>query len=206
MPVLPSQAGSLTSVRATRDDKLRRSGLVLVSDLTDVHHKFRMLELILQFTRQKDDSALLRCLRADGSATWQRQDDNRAAFFPLHDLTHYAVETELGFGRGFFGLIAAGWEIADTTGKGARGPLPDEAIEVEYIVGSLGAERAGDSTCTAEEFNQLASVFAKTRERPEPRPLTDPELTRVRSRIHELLTRWKALPRGATLELAFPPL
>jgi hypothetical protein len=125
----------------------------------------------------------------------------------LHDLTHYAVETELGFDRGFYGLIADGWEIEETTGNDARGPLPDdEAIEVEYIVGSLDAERAGDSVCTAEEFNQLASAFAKTRERREPRPLTDPELTRVRSRIDELFTRWRALPPSATLELAFPPL
>ncbi|HEX7518374.1 MAG TPA: hypothetical protein VF345_13925 [Chthoniobacterales bacterium] len=136
---------------------------------------------------------------------WQRQDDNRAAFFPLHDLTHYAVETELGFGRGFYGLIADGWEIADTTGKGARGPLPDEAIEVEYIVGSFGAERAGDSKCAAKEFNDLAAAFAKTRGRPEPRPLTEAELSRVRSRMDELFTRWRALPPDATLELAFPP-
>jgi hypothetical protein len=160
--------------------------------------------LILQFTKRKDGGALLRCIRADDSTTWQRQDDNRAAFLPLHDLTHYAVETELGFGCGFYGLVADGWEIADTTGKGASGPLPDEAIEVEYIVGSLGAERTGASACTAKEFNQLASAFAKTRGRPEPRPLTDAELTRVRSRIHELFTRWRALPPGATLELAFP--
>jgi hypothetical protein len=160
--------------------------------------------LILQFTKRKDGGALLRCIRDDDSATWQRQDDNRAAFFPLHDLTHYAVETELGFGRGFYGLIADGWEIADTTGKGTRGPLPDEAIEIEYIVGSLGAERSGDSTCTAEEFNHLAAAFAKTRGRPEPRPLTDAELSRVRSRIDELFMRWRALPSGTTLELAFP--
>jgi hypothetical protein len=46
------------------------------------------------------------------------------------------LETELGFGRGFFGLIAEGWEIEDTTGKGARGPLPDEAKLVEHIVGT----------------------------------------------------------------------
>ena len=163
-----------------------------------------MPELILQSTKRKDGGALLRCVRADGSATWQRQDNNRAAFFPLHDLTHYAVETELGFDRGFYGLIADGWEIADTTGKGARGPLPDEAIEVEYIVGLLSAERSGDSACAAEEFNYLAAAFAKIRGRPEPRPLTDAELTRVRSRIDELFTRWSALPPGATLELTFP--
>ncbi len=160
--------------------------------------------MILQFTKRKDGGALLRCIRADDSATWQRQDDNRAAFFPLHDLTHYAVETELGFRHGFFGLIADGWEIEETTGKGARGPLPDEAIEVEYIVGSLGAERAGGSACTAEEFNHLALAFAKTRGRLGPRPLTDPALDRVRSRIDELILRWRALPAGATIELAFP--
>ena len=162
-----------------------------------------MPELILQFNKRTEGGALLRCIRADGSATWQRQDGNRAAFFPLHDLTHCAVETELGFGRGFYGLIADGWDIADTTGKGARGRLPDEAIEVEYIVGSLGTERTGASACTAEEFNHLAAAFAKTRGRPGPRSLTDAELTRVRSRIDELFRRWRALPVGATLELMF---
>ncbi len=134
--------------------------------------------MILQFTKRTDGGALLRCVRDDGSETWQKQEGNHASFFPLHDLTHYAVETELGFNRGFYGLIAAGWEIADTTGKAARGPLPDEAIEVEYIVSSLGSERAGDAVCTAEEFNHLASAFAKTRSRPEPRRLSDAELTR----------------------------
>ena len=128
---------------------------------------------------------------------------NRGAFFPLHDLTHYAVETELGFSRGFYGLIAAGWEIADTTGKGTRGPLPNEAIEVEYIVGALGAERSGGAISTAEEFNQLAATFAHARGMPEPRALTDEELTKVRARIDELFLKWRTLP-GATLELLFP--
>jgi hypothetical protein len=164
-----------------------------------------MPHLVLQFTKRKDGGALLRCIRADGSATWQRQAGHRAAFFPWHDLTHYAVETELGLGGGFYGLIANGWDIADTTGKAARGPLPDEAIEVEYIVGSLGAERASGSACTAKEFNSLASAFAQTRGRPQPRPLTDAELATVRSRIDELFRQWRDLPSGATLELTIPP-
>jgi hypothetical protein len=159
--------------------------------------------LILQFTKRTDGGALLKCVRADGSATWQRQEGNRAAFFPLHDLAHYAVETELGFARGFYGLIAEGWEIADTTGKGARGPIPNEAIEVEYIVGSLGAERAGDDACTAQEFNQLAAAFAATRGLPKPRELTGEQLARLRPRINELGARWRDLPAGGTLELPF---
>ena len=71
---------------------------------------------------------MLRCVRADGSLTWQKQTDRHAAFFALHDLTHFAVETTLGYARGFFGLIAEGWDFEDTGGKGARGPLPPEAI------------------------------------------------------------------------------
>jgi hypothetical protein len=87
----------------------------------------------------------LRCVRADGSATWQKQGTRHAAFFALHDLTHVAVESTLGFRNGFFGLVAQGWEIDDTTGKGARGPLPSGAAEVEYIVGTLDAERVASS-------------------------------------------------------------
>ena len=160
----------------------------------------------IQFTKRKDGAALLRCVRADGSTTWQRQDDQRAAFFALHDLTHYAVETELGFAHGFYGLIATGWDIADTTGKGERGPLPDEAIEVEYIVAAFSAERAGGVAATADEFNQLAATFANAKAMSPPRCLTDQDLAQVRARFDELAMKWRALSPGATLELPFPAL
>ncbi len=80
--------------------------------------------LRITLTAHTDGNVVLQCERDDGSATWQRQQGRHARFFPLHDLTHYAVETRLGFRQGFFGLIAAGWDIEDTTGKGRRGPLP----------------------------------------------------------------------------------
>lgn len=164
------------------------------------------LAVLIQFTRRTDGGALLKCIRADGSTTWQRQDDHRAAFFPRHDLTHYAVETELRFRLGFYGLIAEGWDIAETTGKTARGPLPNEAIEVEYIVSAFSAERAGGAATKADEFNQLAATFAGARGMPLPRPLTDDELAKVRSRFDELAAKWRSLPPGETLELGFPAL
>src|SRR6516225_617025 len=100
------------------------------------------MELLgIRLTKRMDGGSVLRCVRGDGSVTWQKQ-DRHAAFFALHDLTHFAVESTLGFQSGFFGRIAKGWDIDDTTGKGARGRLPEEAIEVEHIVGLLGAERA----------------------------------------------------------------
>ena len=63
-------------------------------------------------------AGVLRCTRQVSLVTWQKQ-IKHAAHFALHDLTHYAVATALGYCREFFGLIAEGGEIKDTTGKGA---------------------------------------------------------------------------------------
>ncbi len=148
---------------------------------------------------------MLRCVRADGSITWQRNDDQHAGFFPLHDLTHYAVETELGFTQGFFGLIAAGWNIEETTGKTARGTLPSEALEVEYLVSAFSAERAGGVNASAAEFNQLAATFASAKGMPPPRQVSDQDLARVRVRFDELAVSWRALVPDSTLKLRFAP-
>ncbi|MFL6590347.1 MAG: hypothetical protein ACJ8M4_09265 [Chthoniobacterales bacterium] len=157
----------------------------------------------IQFTKRADGSAILKCVRADGTETWQRQRNEHAVFFPLHDLTHYAVETELGFCEGFYGLIARGWDIEETTGQTARGPLPDEAIEVEYLVSAFSAERAGGTVTSSEEFNDHAARFARMKGMGAPRELTDDELKRVRARFDELATKWRGLAMEKALELPF---
>jgi hypothetical protein len=164
----------------------------------------KVLAVIIEFAKRKDGSTVLRCVRDDGSTTWQRNDDQRAGFFPLHDLTHYAVETELGFRRGFYGLIGEGWDIAETTGKTPRGALPNETLEVEYLVSAFSAERASGDEATADEVNQLAATFARAKGMPAPRQLSNDELARVRATFGELAVRWRALPPGQTLRLEFP--
>jgi hypothetical protein len=159
--------------------------------------------LLVQITKRSDGGGVLRCVRADGSVTWQKQASRHAAFFALHDLTHFAVESTLGFGRGFFGLIAEGWEIEETTGQEARGAIPPESKAVEYIVGSLDSERAGGAVWTAEDFNHQAAIHATSAGLPEPRLLTDEELTRVRARRAELFAKWRAIAPGEALELRF---
>lgn len=160
-------------------------------------------DLRLSLTKHADGGAVLRCTRADGSAVWQRHHGGRAVFFALHDLTHYAIETELGVRRAFYGLLADGWDLEDTTGKGTRGALPPEALRVEHLVGAFDLERAGAVTWTADELNAHAAVFAADRGLPSPSDLTDDDLSRIRSRLGELLAQWVALDAGATLELAF---
>ena len=119
-------------------------------------------------------------------------------------MTHYAVESELRFSQGFFGLIAAGWEIDETTGKSGRGPLPNEALEVEHLVSLFMAEWNGDSGWTAADFNEQAATFARTRGLPSPRSLTDQQLARVRQRFNELAACWRDLPEEERLQLSFP--
>src|ERR1700733_12509574 len=111
--------------------------------------------LRIEISKRTDGAGVLRCIRDDGSVTWQKQ-AKHGAHFALHDLTHYAVETALDYRHGFFGLIAEGWDLEDTTGKGARGPLPAEAVEVERIVGLFDSERGMGVLWTVEEFNQFA--------------------------------------------------
>jgi hypothetical protein len=112
----------------------------------------------------------------------------------VHDLTHLAVETVLGYRRGFFGLIAEGWEVEDTTGNGARGALPAEALEVEKLVGLFDSERASGTLWSAEEFNAFS-----------PRELTDAEIKEIRAARSAFFRQWSAILPGQKLELQFEP-
>lgn len=161
--------------------------------------------LVIRIGKRGDGRAVLRCERADGTVTWQRQDGPRAEFFPYHDLTHYAVETVLGLRRGFFGLVAEGWDIAETEGQRARGPLPAEAILAEHIVGWLDAERASRATWGASELNEYLAQRLGSGALASRGAITDAELVRVRSLAGELQRRWADLPPDASLDLDFAP-
>jgi hypothetical protein len=165
-----------------------------------------MPDLVIRLKKHSDGSAALTCIRADGSSTWQRQTGAHARFFPRHDLTHYAVETVLGHRRGFYGLVAEGWDIGDFGAPWPKGRIPDDADPSELIVGFLDAERAGQSRgASAADFNASGASYAAshgggtfTRV-----ALTDAELTRIRERMAELFAQWDAVPPGETLELHF---
>ena len=153
-------------------------------------------------TKKTDGTTVLKCVRADGTETWQKN-DKHAAFFALHDLTHYAVETELKIPEGFFGVVANGWAIEDTGQRGVATKLPSDALFVETVVGTLDTERASGSRWTADEFNESLALKARTDGRPAPRALTDDELARIRRRRSELFEAWHTLPADETLELPF---
>jgi uncharacterized C2H2 Zn-finger protein len=156
--------------------------------------KRRMLKI--EIVKRTDGAGLLRCIRADGSVTWQKQSERHAVHFTHHDLTHFAIETALGYEKGFFGLIASGWNIEDATGKGASGPLPDEAVEVESVVGLFDSERGSGTLWTADEFAEFAP-------RKLTRTLDEPAIRAIRSGRADLFRRWAAIEVGGKLELEY---
>ena len=90
------------------------------------------------------------CIRDDGSITWQTYGPH-SDFFAIHDLTHYAVETELGYKHGFFGMIAQGRDINDF-GPGSAASLHPEAFHAEMLAGLLSTAEGNGARLTYEEI------------------------------------------------------
>ena len=156
--------------------------------------------MIIQLKKGRDGPSTLTCVRADGSRTWGKVHP----FFPVHDLTHCAVESVFGFAEAFFGLVASGWAIDDFAAPGAAARLPVEACWAETIVGLFDLERGTNRVFSAAEFTEaLAASLAGQTANPF-RPVSQSELERVRSLRGELRGRWQALSPGATLEVTFP--
>ena len=154
-------------------------------------------------TKRPDGGSVLSCTRADGTVTWQRHQGRQGHYFPLHDLTHYAVETTLGFRRGFFGLIADGWDIEDTGGKGGRGPLPEEALLVEQLVGLISLGRGSEGPWTADELDdQLRRVTPDSALVAAAR-LSEERLGQVLASLTELVASWALVEPGGTMTLSF---
>lgn len=170
-----------------------------------------MPELLIRMKRATDGSSALTCVRVDGSVTWQRQLGARGRFFPGHDLTHYAVETALGYRRGFYGLITDGWDIGDFAAPWPRGPLPAEAREVEHVVGLFDLERSVGAPWTPDELRAEAARYADARadargdvrERIAIPVLGDDDIARIRAARADVFARWMATELGGTLELPF---
>lgn len=115
--------------------------------------------------------------------------------------------------RGFYGLLAEGWDFTDFGAPWPRGRIPADADPSELIVGLLDSERlggggAGGNPMSAAELNTAAARFYEQRScTPVPFAqvvrLSDASLARIRQRLRELVAQWNLLPLGESMELTF---
>src|SRR4026207_1340011 len=158
-----------------------------------------MPELLIRIKKKSDGSAALSCLRADGLVPrpGQGQGGVQGRFSPIHDLTRYAVETVLGHRRGFYGLVAEGWDLSDFGAPWPKGRLPADLDPSELLVGFLDSERAGAVTWSADDFNAKTAIYYAQQGRSGSCRISPGQLERVRAMRDELIARWRALPPGA---------
>lgn len=136
------------------------------------------MQIIFQKHAGKHPS--MRCVREDGTDTYLSSPTN-GAFFVVHDLLHYSVETVLGANDAFFGMVAAGRDLNDFgTREGQKDVMPARAYEVEEIVGIIQTERRRPESLSHEQFDAILTMW------------------------EGLLSRWRALPDDGTMTLVFP--
>ena len=165
------------------------------------HH---MDALTIRLSKKPDGSVVFSCTRPDGSTTWQKH-QRHAEFFPLHDLSHLAVETTLGLRSGFYGLLARGWNITDFGNRTIPADAAYEAALAEAVVGLLDGERAVGQPYGTAEFNRALATSLGHAEQTLEWHVTDEDLDAIRSAWLSLAGQWARVAVGEDLILVFEP-
>lgn len=156
--------------------------------------------VIVRFTKSRnpDRSHTLTCVRDDGSTTGMTVTE----FFIRHDLTHFAVESILGYEDAFYGLVAKGWDVDSFSerepGSRKSRTLPEIALFTETLVGALDLDWTAGARSSAEILEQIKTTHLDTQILP-----SEEQIQSIRLRRDELWKSWNALPSGDTLEFCF---
>jgi hypothetical protein len=150
-----------------------------------------MSALIVRFTRLNPTHHRFEAIRADGTRD-VREFETRSLL--LHDLVHFAVESEARLKGGFYGTLAEGADY-DAPREGS------EAAQVEYVVGPLQGALKGEID-PAIFVKRLRDVQSDMGFAP-PDWLTADMIAGALERLRQLQGQWRATPFGQTMELRF---
>ena len=155
------------------------------------------MSLLLKITRTSPTHHRLEYTRADGG---HESADIETKSFLQHDFLHYALEVETGVHTGFFGLLAAGYTLAELGNKVSADFDRDSAMQVERAVGGLTGLIKGASP--EDVMTGLQNIY-NAEGRPLPEWLTADVLERAAERYRRINGKWNSLKFGETLELVF---
>jgi hypothetical protein len=159
-----------------------------------MHPQNHVPSLKIAFTRLDPQRHRVSIVRPDGSAESR---DLETRSFLLHDLIHYAVESEAGVRTGFYGALAAGAGFAPAEG------LDGERLVIEQIVGAFTGAQKETPPPAPESFVASVSAFIAAAGGSPPSWLTTNYVAAVRRRLREVEGQWRATPFGDTMRLEF---
>jgi len=156
--------------------------------------------MLIRFTRLTNERHRLEFVRDDGTSE-ARELETRSAL--LHDLVHYAVETEAGLEASFYGQLAGGKTYEALTAEPSDDP---EAMQTEAVVARIQGLAKNDAWSRVDPGSVAESIAAGFRalESTPPTWLTADLIDRVRDRLRRVQGRWRATPFHQTMELEFP--
>lgn len=154
----------------------------------------------IRLTRLTNERHRLELVRDDGTRE-ARELETRSAL--LHDLVHYAVETEAGLKASFYGLLASGKTYESLTAEPSGDP---ETMQTEAVVGRIQGIAKNDSWADVDPealAQSIAAGFRSIGHEP-PAWLSGDLIVRVRQRFRRVQGQWRATPFHQTLALEFP--
>jgi hypothetical protein len=154
-----------------------------------------MPNVTLEFKKKSDGTSILTFVRADGSRT-SSSIGAAPGFGPVHDLSHYVVESVLGIARGFIGLCGEGWTIQDFD-TGAAKKLPPESLVSEAVSGAISRMEITAQWLPVDDFNWTIAASGFT--------ISAADYDAIRRALTRVRADWTALAPGATLSLRFEP-
>jgi hypothetical protein len=149
--------------------------------------------LRIRLTRLTEARHRFEAIRPDGGVE-MRELETRS--FLLHDLIHYAVESEAKLRDSFYGPVGRGGDY-DRTGA----PMAGEAMQTERVVAALQGAIKGEVEPQAfvARFREVSDQIGSRT----PDWLTPDLITRALERLRQVQGRWRATPFGEVMELEF---
>jgi hypothetical protein len=151
------------------------------------------------FQKAHGQRHVLRIIHEDGSS---EHVECETRSYLIHDLLHYAVETEARLSGGFWGNLAGGKTLTQMNDRSqpvmAAAP---EMLVIEQIVGAMSGAVKGRS---ADAIVSALLNLADATDRATPRWLTTAFVAAVQERMRRLLGRWNATASGGSMELPWP--
>jgi len=156
--------------------------------------------MFIRLTRLTNDRHRFEIVRDDGTRE-SHELETRSTM--LHDLAHYAVETEAALDNSFYGRLAQGITYEELT---VLPPPTPEVMQTEVVVALMqNSFKDGRSPKTDAEqcARDIAAGFRSTGGEP-PAWLTPDFIARARACLRRVQGQWRATPFHETMELEFP--
>jgi hypothetical protein len=157
--------------------------------------------MLIRLTRLTNERHRLELVRDDGTRE-ACELETRSTL--LHDLVHYAVETEAGLNASFYGQLASGKTYDALTME----PSVDlEVMQTEQVVVRIQGIAKNDGWSGVDPESLAASIIAGCRVLGHQPPawLNGDLIVRVRERLRRVQGQWRATPFHQNLVLEFPP-